>query len=307
MKVKGIAKEYKSEDLITLIRQRYSSRNSLYNKCVVLEQVPDGTGMNQNRWIDAAVFEMWPSKGLTRSAFEVKVSRSDFLRELDMPEKHKWCEDSFHYLYFVAPKEVIQLAELPKGIGWLYPRGDKLCVARHATRNPTPVLDDNLLAGFMRAAYKEIDAASKLTSKVVLAGSREYKEATAYQGAVHKFLHERGIPPPYEDSLENIYAKLTEATMDKQLKQDYEHLLSVSGSFQKAIANLATLFLVIAKRSLLARNEMGEYITKAYNVRDEDAIEILKEMAKESKFSDYQKRYAEVIELLLNWESIANS
>jgi hypothetical protein len=305
MKTKAVT-EFKAEDLVNLIRHRYTSQNGVYNKAVVLEQVPDGTGMNQNRWIDVAVFEMWPSKGLSRSAFEVKVSRSDFLRELQIPDKHKWCRECFHEFWLVAPKGVIQLEELPIGIGWMYPRGDKLCIARHALRNATPKLNDELLAGFMRAAYKGIEAATRLTAETILADSTEYKNTSLYREAVLRFLHERGIAPVYEVTVDGIYTKLAEATLDKQLKQDCNQLLSVSGTFQKTIANLATLFLVIAKRSLIARNEMGEYLVKAYDVRDEDAIEILREMGKGSKMSDYQKRYAEIIELLLNWESIAS-
>ena len=302
-----LGKEVKAEDLVALLQSKFNSRNGTYNRCVVLEQVPDSTGWDQSRWIDVAVFEMWPSKGLTRSAFEIKVSRSDFLHELQMPEKHKWCLDSFHEFWFVAPKEVIQLEELPPGIGWMYPRGDKLCIARHPIRNQIPLLNDALLAGFMRAAYKGIENATKLTTETILADSAEYKNTGFYREAVLRFLHERGIAPPNEVTAEDVYSKLNEATMDKQLKQDVNQLLSVSGTFQKTIASLATLFLVIAKRSLIARNEMGEYLVRAYNVRDEDAIEILKEMGKGSKMSDYQKRYAEVIELLLNWEAISSS
>lgn len=302
MKTKG-AKELKAEDIVSLLRRRFESKNGLYNQAVVLEQVPDGTGMNQNRWIDVAVFEMWPSKGLTRSAFEIKVSRSDFIRELQNPDKHKWCRDSFHEFWFVASKDVIQIEELPIGIGWMYPHGGRLCVARNAIRNATPTLTDELLAGFMRSAYKRIGSVSKVTAEAVLKGSSEYKEADSYRQAVQRFLHERSVAPIYGDKAEDVYSKLNEATMDKQLKQDCDQLLAVSGTFQKTIANLATLFLVIAKRSLIARNEMGEYIVSAYNIRDEDSIEILKEMGNASKMSDYQKRYAEVIELLLNWES----
>jgi len=296
-----IAKEYKASDLVALIRRRYSATNGAYNRSVVLEQVPDGTGMMQGRWIDVAVFEMWPSKGLTRSAFEVKVSRSDFLRELQTPNKYKWCLESFHEFWFVAPKDVIQLAEIPKGIGWLYPRGNKLCTGRHPLRNPTPILTDELLAGFMRAAHKEIEAATKSTEKSILAKSDEYKIASLYREAVSRFLNERGIAPAYDVTVDAIYGKLAEATYDKQVKEDCNQLLRISSSFQHSIANLATLFLVISKRALLARNELGEYITKSYGQHD-DAIEVLKELRKDPKVSDYQKRYTELIELLLNWE-----
>lgn len=82
-----------AKELVDLIRKRYHTAKDGFNPAVVLEQVPDGTGMFQGRWIDVAVFQMWASKGLTRAAFEVKVSRSDFLSELQNPEKHQWCKE----------------------------------------------------------------------------------------------------------------------------------------------------------------------------------------------------------------------
>lgn len=304
MKVKD-TEETTAEGLVNLLRKRFEAKNGLYNQCVVLEQVPNGTGMEQSRWIDVAVFEMWPSKGLTRSAFEVKVSRSDFLRELQEPDKHKWCLQGFHEFWFVAPKGIIQLEELPKGIGWMYPRGAKLCIARHAIRNETPTLDDHLLAGFMRAAYKGIDAAGKTRAERILADSADHKNANSYREGVLRFLHERAVAPVYEITADNIYSKLKDATLDKELKKDCDQLLSVSQNFQRAVANLATLFLVIAKKSLIARNEVGEYLVKTYGTEDQDAIGILKQLGKDNKVSDYQKRYLELVELLLNWENLS--
>ena len=81
--------KYTAEQLVSLVRERFELKNGVFNQCVVLEQVPDGTGAIQHRWIDVAVFQIWESKGLTRSAFEVKVSRSDFLHELQHSEKHQ--------------------------------------------------------------------------------------------------------------------------------------------------------------------------------------------------------------------------
>jgi hypothetical protein len=144
-----------AEYLVNLIRQRYPVyRDDGFHRYVVLEQVPDGTGMYQGHWIDVAVFHMWPSSGLLRSAFEIKISRSDFLRELQYPNKYKWVQDSFHEFWYVAPQGVIKREELPANAGWLCPRANKLTVKRHAVKNENPKLDDLLLAGFMRAAAK---------------------------------------------------------------------------------------------------------------------------------------------------------
>ncbi len=296
--------EYKAEDLVKLIHSRFVTEKNGYNPCVVLEQVPDGTGLHQGRWIDVAVFQMWASKGLSRSAFEVKVNRSDFLNELSHPQKHQWCLDCFHQFWIVAPKDIVQIEELPARVGWMYPRGDKLCVARHAVPNPTPKLDDVLLAGFMRAAYKGIESAKEVAQQDILNSIQEYQHAKWYMQATSKFLESRDVRYLIPNSANDVQEALEQATMDKQLKQERENLLAISGRFQRDIAGLLNFFLVIAAKSLCARDEMGNLIVQAYGGEDTAGLETLKEIAKSTKASDHQKRYAELIELLLNWESI---
>jgi hypothetical protein len=296
--------EYKAEDLVALIRKRYATESNGYNPCVVLEQVPDGTGMFQSRWIDVAVFQMWASKGLTRSAFEVKVSRSDFLSELQHPEKHFWCKESFHHFWFVAPKGVIQLEELPDRAGWMYPRGQKLYTARAAKTNENPKLDDHLLAAFLRAAHKEIEKSRQVNLEEALSTSEAYKKASSYMEATRKFLESRGNSYFIPDSTGDIIKALEEATMDKQLKQDRERLLTVTGRFQQHIAGLLNLFLIIANKSLLARDELGKYIVSEYGGQDQEGLDLLKERAKDRKATDYERRYAELIKLMMNWDSL---
>ncbi len=292
---------YKSEDLVKLIRQRYpANKPDGFQSHVVLEQVPDGTGMFQSRWIDVAVFSLWASKGLTRSAFEVKVSRSDFIHELQNSIKHKWALECFHEFWFVAPQDVIQMEELPPNIGWMCPRGDKLAIKRHAIKNPNPKLDDVLLAAFMRAASKEIDKVSHTTVKEVLGSSEEYRRAKVYQDAIILFINQRGNNTYLDPKTpEEVVKWLDDATMDKQLKQDREHLLDITGRFQKEIVSLLNLFFVVANKSLLARDGMGKYIVNAYGGEDKDNLEALKEYAKNSKAFDTQKRYAEMVELIM--------
>ena len=178
-----------AEDLVKLIRQRYPmDRPDGYQSYVVLEQVPDGTGMHHNHWIDAVVFSLWASKGLSRLTFEIKVARSDFIHEMQNPMKHQWALECFHEFWFVAPQDVIQLSELPANIGWMCPHGSKLQVKKQAVRNPTPKLDDVLLAAFMRAASKEINKVSKVAIEEALESSDEYRTATVYRDAITRFI-----------------------------------------------------------------------------------------------------------------------
>jgi len=294
----------KAEELVALIRKKYKTDTNGYNPCVVLEQVPDGTGMYQSRWIDVAVFQMWTSKGLTRTAFEIKVSRADFLSEIQNPQKHAWCRESFHYFFFVAPKGIVQVEELPDGVGWLYPRGSQLCTGRQARINDNPKLDDHILSGFLRAAHKEIENSKKVNLEEILTTSEAYKKASSYMEATSKFLKSRGKPYMAPDSTEDIVKALEEATIDKQLKQDRDRLINLTGRFQSEIAGLMSLFLIIANKSLLARNELGDYLVSEYGARDEYSLIALQQRAKDRKANDYDNRYTELVELILNWQKM---
>ena len=293
----------KAEDLINLIRQRYPvDRPDGRQSHVVLEQVPDGTGMHQRRWIDAVVFSLWESRGLFRLAFEVKVSRSDFIQELQNPLKHKWVLECFHEFWFVAPQDVIQMDELPPSTGWMCPRGSKLIIKKHAVQNPHPKLDDILLAAFMRAASKEINRVSSLTAKDILESSEEHRITKIYQDAVTTFLNQMGIRKYADPSTqEELLEWLNEATMDHQLKQDKEQLLDIASRFQREIICLLNLFLIIANKSLPARDELGKYVVSAYGGEDKENVKTLKKYAKDKAF-DTQKRYAQLVEIVLNWD-----
>jgi hypothetical protein len=294
----------KAEDLIKLIRQRYPlDRPNGFQAHVVLEQVPDGTGMYAGHHIDVAVFDLWPSKGLLREAFEIKVSRSDFIHELQHPNKYKWVLECFHEFWFVAPKDVIQLDELPVNVGWMCPRGNKLVIKRHAVQNPNPKLDDVLLAAFMRAAAKEITRVNSTTVKDILQNSEVHQLAKLYQEAVTTFIHQRGVRK-YEQpkSTEDIVGWLGDATMDNQLKEDRDHLLEIAGRFQREIVSLLNVFLIVANKGLFARDQLGNYLVTAYGGDDEESIETLKKCLKDAKAMDSQKRYAQVIDLILNWD-----
>lgn len=299
-----------AEDLVKLLRQRYPvSRADEYHRYVVLEQVPDGTGFHQGHWIDAAVFDMWPSTGLTRSAFEIKTSRADFLRELEHPNKYKWVQEVFHEFWYVAPQDAIKCEELPLNVGWLCPRGNKLIVKRHAVKNDNPRLDNTLLAAFMRAAVKEIWRTQETVAKDILDNSDEYQLAKLFQEAVRSFLKSRGNLRFTDKAatVDEVIKWLEEATLDKQLKQARDHLLQIAGRFQREVISLLNLFLVIANKSLLARGELGEYVVKGFGGYDSENVETLKEIGKRAKAFNTEKQYAQMVDIVLNWDKEFNA
>jgi hypothetical protein len=289
-------KQYTSGELIQLLRGKYKVDQVANGNhpTVLLEQVANATGFSAGRWIDAAVFEMWPSSGLTRRAFEVKVSRSDFLRELGNPAKFQWCFKYFHEFWYVAPKDAIQKEELPQGAGWLYPAGTKLITGRAASYNRNPELDDTLLASFIRSADKEIQNATRRDRTQYLQNDEGYKRAKSYEVATSRFLEQRHphgwYNPPEGES--GIFKALEDATMDKQLKEDRDQLQAIADTFQSQLAELFNLFAVFATKGLLARDEMGKYILERWG--NQDPID--KESLKKLRSNTYSTRLAQLIE-----------
>lgn len=82
-------------------------------------ELPNGTGGRKTRTIDLFALNLWPSKGYQSLAFEVKVDRADFRRELDDPTKRAPWEALAHETWFVAPEGVIPVVEVPEGWGLL--------------------------------------------------------------------------------------------------------------------------------------------------------------------------------------------
>lgn len=296
-----------AKELVELLRQRYtSSPTGWAPSYAVLEQVPDGTGANQGRWIDIAVFSLWPSKGLTRSAFEIKVSTSDFRRELQNPMKYEWARKAFHEFWYLAPSGVIDVDELPKGVGLMVTRGKGLAIKKHCKRNESPVLDDALLAGFMRASTQEIEKRKRIGRKEVLDASPEYQRARLYEDAVNAFCLSRHEYTPYDEryeiTQETIAERLTRATMDEELKKDLRHIDSVLGDFESKIVYLFSMFGFLANASITAKNEVGENIVRTYGNFAEDLQHLVKASHPAGKMmKDRETDYQKILGIIQSW------
>lgn len=98
----------KTADVKTALRSRFCAP-----EWAIFFEVADGTGASQRRWADALAMNMYPSRGLEIHGFEIKVSRSDWLRELRCPEKSSNVQQFCDRWWIVAPKDIIKPGELP--------------------------------------------------------------------------------------------------------------------------------------------------------------------------------------------------
>lgn len=102
--------------------------------------------------IDAWALNCYPGNGFRRIAYEIKVSRGDFIKEKRDPEKRQPAMEVSDYFYFAAPRGLIAPMELPQGCGLLvvYESGRSEILERAPKLNPTR-LDWCFVASVLRS------------------------------------------------------------------------------------------------------------------------------------------------------------
>lgn len=105
-----------------LLRQRYSGQAGNGREWAFCADVRSAAGFDARRTMDALAMALWPSRGLALHGHEIKCHRSDWLRELALPEKADVWHDKVDYWWIVAADStVVQAGELPPGWGLMVP------------------------------------------------------------------------------------------------------------------------------------------------------------------------------------------
>lgn len=152
-------------DVTALLRLKHSGTGNGGNgEWMFLAQVRNAAGFNATRTFDAMAMHLWPSRGHSLHIFEIKVSRSDWQRELAKPDK---AEDAFKvadHFWIVAPSGCVRSGELPDEWGLIEVTGNgddkpwKLRTKKAAPQikreGPTKAqpLSRGLVASMMRSA-----------------------------------------------------------------------------------------------------------------------------------------------------------
>lgn len=133
----------------------------------LLEEVRNAAGFGASRSADAMAMGLWPSRGLRMHGIEVKVSRSDWLREVKNPEKaeaiFKYCD----YWWLVTGGEnVAKLEEIPDTWGWLCVKGSRLVTMKEApTLKPTG-FDREFVGALLKRATMGMTATASIQDEV---------------------------------------------------------------------------------------------------------------------------------------------
>lgn len=155
----------KGADVIEGLRRRHRPGSGW----VTVSEVRVGTGWSSEGFrdhpellgcleqrIDFFAWNTWPSTGFERVAYEVKVCRSDFLREIADPSKRAAAELLSHAFYFATPAGLVATSEVPTGCGLVevHESGVVRC-ASPATRRDGPPVPMPFLSSLLRVASEQ--------------------------------------------------------------------------------------------------------------------------------------------------------
>lgn len=149
-------------ELTHRLAAKYAEKAGNGNAYAFVPQVRNAAGFDASRTIDAYVMALWPSRGLTLTAFEIKSSRSDWVRELHKPEKAEtFCQLADFFYLVVGDKSIVHPGELPETWGLMVPNGKGLRAEIEAPalrdlsgkpRPLPPAFGRSFLAALLRAA-----------------------------------------------------------------------------------------------------------------------------------------------------------
>lgn len=105
-----------ANEVLDSIEQLHSAAPNGAIEWAFAREVPTSTGGHRQR-IDAIAFNCWRSKRYVVRAYEVKVSRADFRKELTQPGKSADARRLCHEFAFACPKGMVDRGEIPEWAG----------------------------------------------------------------------------------------------------------------------------------------------------------------------------------------------
>lgn len=155
-------KKITTADINDLLMKRFPP-----GEWALMLEVAPATG-GGTRYADAIAVNLWHSRGHSIHGFEVKVSRSDWLRELKNPEKaealYRYCD----HWWIIAPRGIVKDGELPVTWGLLEARTNGLVQVKAAPRLEAQPVTRVFFASLMRRAHEQIDRIAEVKNRVYL-------------------------------------------------------------------------------------------------------------------------------------------
>lgn len=128
-------KSFSTGEINQMLWNRYTEKG----EHVFLFDVPNIVGVNQARRCDGVAIGMWGSSGRLIQGFEVKASRSDWLREVkDVTKADPFVEQCDRWWLVTGHVSIAKPEEIPAAWGWMVATKTGLRIQRPASPLPQP-------------------------------------------------------------------------------------------------------------------------------------------------------------------------
>lgn len=123
---------------------------------ITMFEVRDSTGFDSTRSADALSIAMYGTRGREITGFEIKISRSDWLRELKQPEKAEEIGKFCDWFYLVTNDDSIaKVEEIPTPWGWMVLKGSRLKVIKKPEKMKPLPLDRPMLCSLLYSVRQQ--------------------------------------------------------------------------------------------------------------------------------------------------------
>ena len=286
-------KAWKADEVVALLRDRYgkTGQGGKSNRYVFLEQVAPQTGFSARAtWIDAMAISMWPSDGLYREAFEVKVSRSDFLNEINNPIKNHWFKTHCHMFWYVTAPDVVAAAdEIPENCGWMLAQKNRLVVKKQATvKQMENTISADFFAAVARAMETEHNQSRRDVEKEILTTHPEIQKLRQWKDGTIRFINNRVSKEPivpWQDDADLatwVFDQLCLAAGEEPGSHLREHVDGRLRKLRDTMTGMLVELVPFVASVLHEVDEQGRYLNNGYR-HDEKPFKICADILERSR------------------------
>jgi hypothetical protein len=172
------------------IRRAMLARWQSQEWAIMWEVTPATGAVARQRYADAVMMSLWPSRGLELHGVEIKVSRSDWKREAADPTKAErvgaYCD---RWWVHVAPKVIHDLSEVPPAWGVREFDGKAWRTLREAEKTDAKALDRGFLASLLRRADGDRRSEIQAAADAIIRDQREAINKRIEQEVQHRLGH----------------------------------------------------------------------------------------------------------------------
>jgi hypothetical protein len=147
----------------------------------LMQEVRNDAGHQASRSADAIAMGLWPSRGLLVHGIELKVSRTDWLKELKYPEKaeaiFQYCD---RFWLLVGGEGVAKIEEVPANWGFMMVTKTCIKIIKEAPALTPKPLARGFVAAMMKRGTTGVIQPQELQAKVksaseILIKNKEYQ------------------------------------------------------------------------------------------------------------------------------------